>query len=116
MEAPFDRLLAKEYYERALSIKLKKLGPDHVDVALTYHAMGTLHKDLGDHQQAKEYYERALSIQLKKLGPDHVDVALTYHNMGTLHEDLGDHEQAKDRSPSNGASISINFLSQPFPE
>ena len=47
---------AKEYYERALSIRLKKLGPDHVDVARTYHNMGILHKNLGDHQQAKEYY------------------------------------------------------------
>ena len=62
-----DHQQAKEYYERALSIQLKKLGPDHVDVARTYHNMGTLQKDLGDHQQAKEYYERALSKGLKKL-------------------------------------------------
>ena len=63
-----------------------------VDVARTYHNMGTLHHDLGDHQQAKEYYERALSIQLKKLGADHVDVARTYYNMGNLHHDLGDYQ------------------------
>ena len=37
------------YYERALSIQLHKLGPDHVDVAYTYHNMGNLHRDLGDH-------------------------------------------------------------------
>ena len=42
----------KESYERALSIKLNKLGPDHVDVATTYHNMGNLHGDLGEHQQA----------------------------------------------------------------
>ena len=35
--------LIKENYERALSIQLNKLGPDHVDVALTYHNMGNLH-------------------------------------------------------------------------
>ena len=64
-----DHEQAKEYYERALSIKLKKLGPDHLDVALTYHNMGLLHHHLGDHEQAKEYSKRALSIQLKKLGP-----------------------------------------------
>ena len=58
---------AKEYYERALSIQLKKLGPDHVDVACTYHNMGNLHRNLGDNQQAKKYFERALSIQLHKL-------------------------------------------------
>ena len=90
-----DNHQAKEYYERALLIQLKKLGPDHVEVARTYHNMGTLHRDLGDYQQAKEYYERALSMQLNKLGSDHVNVACTYHNIGTLHRDLGDYQQAK---------------------
>ena len=75
---------AKEYYKRALSIKLNKLGPNHVDVAITYHKMGNLHEDLGEHQQAKEYYERALSIQLNRLGQDHVDVACTYHLLGDM--------------------------------
>ena len=90
-----DNHQAKEYYERALLIQLKKLGPDHVEVARTYHNMGTLHRDLGDYQQAKEYYERALSMQLNKLGSDHVNVACTYHNIGTLHRDLGDYQEAK---------------------
>ena len=79
-----DHQQAKEYYERALSVRLKKLGPDHVDVARTYHIMGSLHLDLGDHQQAKEYYERALSKQLNKLGPDHVDVARTSRLLGDV--------------------------------
>ena len=67
-----------------MSIQLNKLGPDHVDVAKTYHNMGILHYDLGEHQQAKEYYERALSIQLNKLGPDHVDVARTYRSLADV--------------------------------
>ena len=77
-----DHQQAKEYYECALSIQLKKLGPDHVDVARTYHNMGNLHDDLGDHQQAKDYYDRALSIQLNKRGPDHADVARTSRLLG----------------------------------
>ena len=68
---------AKEYYERALSIKLNKLGPDHVDIARTYQNMGTLQYVLGEHQQAKEYYEGALSIQLSRLGSDHFHLAST---------------------------------------
>ena len=88
-----DYQQAKEYYERALSLQLNKLGPDHVDVARTYRNMGTLHHDLGDNQQAKKYYERALSIKLKKLEPDHVDVARTYHDMGILHHDLGNNQK-----------------------
>ena len=75
-----------------MSIQLNKLGPDHVDVAKTYHNMGILHYDLGEHQQAKEYYERALSIKLNKLGPDHVNVARMYHNMGNLHHNLSEYQ------------------------
>ena len=91
-----DYQQAKRYYERALSIRLNKLGPDHADVAHTYHIMGTLHRHLGDYRQAKEYYLRALSIRLNKFRPDHVAVAHTCHHMGTLHRDLGDHRQAKE--------------------
>ena len=104
-----DYQQAKEYFERALSIELNKLGPDHVDVARTCHNMGNLHCNLGDNQQAKKYYERALSIQLNKLGPDHVDVAITYHNMGNLHCNLGDNQQAK-KYYERALSIQLNKL------
>ena len=53
---------AKEYYERTLSIQLKKLGEEHTDVARTLHSIGNLHKAMGNYQLAKEYYECALSI------------------------------------------------------
>ena len=49
---------AKEYYERTLSIQLKKLGEEHTDVASTLHNLGNLHSAMDNHQQAKEYYER----------------------------------------------------------
>ena len=60
--------------ERALDIRIKQLGPNHVDVASSYNSLGALHKDLGDLQQAKQYYERALDIKIKQLGQDPVDV------------------------------------------
>ena len=92
-----DHQQAKEYYERALSIQLKKLGPDHVDVALTYQNMGVLHRDLGDYQQAKKYYERALSIRLKKLGPDHVYVARISRLLGDVQYVLDAQQQLAHR-------------------
>ncbi|CAH3016703.1 unnamed protein product [Porites evermanni] len=90
-----DYQQGKEYFERALSIQLNTLKPDHDEVATIYHNMATLHHDLGDNQQAKKYYERALFIRLNKLGPDHVDVATTYHSIGILHRNLGHNQQAK---------------------
>ena len=104
-----DYQQAKEYYERALSIQLNKLGSDHVYVAAYYHDMGNVHCDLADHQEAKKYYERALSIRLNKLGPNHVDVAKTYHNMGILHWHQGDNQQAK-KYYERALSILLNRL------
>ena len=72
---------AKEDHESALSIHLKKLGPEHVEVARAYQCLGVVHCDLEDHQLTKKNYERALSIFLEKLGPDHDDSVRTYRNL-----------------------------------
>jgi len=53
---------AKEYYERALSIQLKKVGEEPTDVASTLHNLGNLRSAMGNQQLAKGYYECALSI------------------------------------------------------
>ena len=62
-------------YEKALSIKLKKLGDDHPDVATTYNNMANVYNKQGKNDEALAMYEKALSIRLKKLGDDHPDVA-----------------------------------------
>ena len=89
-------LIARKYYENALSMHLKHFSPDHTDVAIIYTHLGDIHLRLGDIEQAKKYQERALAIWLKKLGPDHLDVANTYSRLGHIHEQLGDIEQAKE--------------------
>ena len=84
------------YGKWLLKIQMKRLGPEHVDVARSYNNLGTLHKALGDTDEAKDCHKRALEICLKQLGPEHVDVATSYNNLGTLHSDLGDTDEAKD--------------------
>ena len=46
-----DYQQAKEYYERALSIQLNKLGPDHVEVARTSRVLGDVQCVLDAQQQ-----------------------------------------------------------------
>ncbi|KAJ7383706.1 hypothetical protein OS493_026236 [Desmophyllum pertusum] len=77
---------AKECHDRALAIRLEKLGPEHVDVASTYNKLGTVHSDLGNLGQPKECHDRALAIRLEKLGPEHVDVAMTWAKLGQAKE------------------------------
>ena len=61
---------AKECQDRALAIRVKKLGPDHTDVATSSSKLGDIYQQLGDLQRAKEYQDCVLAIKLKKLGPD----------------------------------------------
>ena len=87
---------AKEYQEHALTIILKKFGPEHLDVARCYNNLAAAHHNLNDLEQAKEYQESALAIHLKKLGPEHVRVAHCYITMAAVYKALGDLEQAKE--------------------
>ena len=85
-----------EYYEKSLVIKLKKLGNDHPDVAMTFNGMASVYQNQGKYDQALEYYEMALDIQLKKLGNDNPDVADTKYNIALLYKNKLDNKvQAK---------------------
>ena len=88
--------VAKTYFAHSLTIKLEKLGPQHVDVATSYNNLAIIYVHLGDLEQAKEYQQRALKITLDKLGPEHVEVATSYNNLAVIYQDLGDLEQAKE--------------------
>ena len=87
---------AKEYQQRALAIRLEKLGPEHVDVAMSYNNLALIYKGLGELEQAKEYQQRALAIRLERLGPKHVDVAISYNNLALIYKGLGELEKAKE--------------------
>ena len=91
-----DLSQAKNNHDRALAIRLHKLGPEHVDVASSFSHLGIVHKMLGDLGLAKDYHDRALKIRQKKLGPEHVDVASSFSHLGIVHKMLGDLGLAKD--------------------
>ena len=44
---------AKDSHARALDIRLKQLGPEHVDVATSYNNLGIVYRNLGDCQQER---------------------------------------------------------------
>ncbi len=81
---------ARPYFERALAIREKALGPDHPDTAQSLNNLGALLKALGELAAARPYYERALAIREKALGPDHPDTAQSLNNLGALLDSLGE--------------------------
>ena len=57
-----DLDMANDYYQRALEIGEKQLGPNHVDVAVSYNNIGLVYYDKGDLDKANDYYQRAMEI------------------------------------------------------
>jgi len=69
-------------HERALRIKEREYGPDHVEVAITLTNLGNAWRELRRPDKARDLHERALRIEEPEYGPDHVEVARTLTNLG----------------------------------
>ena len=70
--------------ERALAIREKVLGPEHVDTAVSVNNLANLLQDLGDFEAARPFGERALAIFEKISGPEHPDTAVVLNNLASL--------------------------------
>ena len=87
---------ALEYYQKALAIRLKQLGPDHPDVANSYNNIGMVYDAKGEYDQALEYCQKSLATMLKQLGPDHPSVATSYNNIAFVYKAKKDLPKAKE--------------------
>jgi len=56
------------FYERALAIQEKTLGPDHPDVATSLNNLARLYDNQGQYAQAEPLFKRALAIREKDFG------------------------------------------------
>jgi len=87
---------AREYNEKALSIRKKIYGEEHPDVAESYYSLAADCRGFWLHNQAREYDEKALSIRKKIYGEEHPDVAESYYSLAADCRKLGQHNQAKE--------------------
>mmetsp|Transcript_25035 Transcript_25035/g.69054 ORF Transcript_25035/g.69054 Transcript_25035/m.69054 type:complete len:665 (+) Transcript_25035:199-2193(+) len=78
---------ALQQYKKALVIREKCLGEDHLDVAGSYQNIGQSLCKLGDFQGSLAAYRESLSILESLLGENHADVAIAHDYLGNvLHE------------------------------
>jgi tetratricopeptide (TPR) repeat protein len=86
-----DYRRAESFFNEALAIQKKSLGPNSLEVALTLYCLGELnmlrHKD----EVAESLLQRAMAIRREKLSPDDPamgqtleDLALVYTHLGRL--------------------------------
>ena len=85
-EIPEKRQMA----ERALAIREKSLGPEHLDVARSLYTLGRILWQAGEYKEAKNTWERALAIREKALGPTHAAVRILLANLAAVLTDMGD--------------------------
>ena len=81
---------------RALAIREKVLGPEHLSVAESLRTLAELHRLMGDCGHATPLAERALAICEKKLGPEHPGIAVSLETLASLCSGMGEYRRAED--------------------
>ncbi len=89
-----DYALARSYYERAIAIYEKVLGPEHPETAFPIHNLGHCYLETGEPERALPLYERALAIRLESLGSEHIDVAGSLRALAGARAAMGELEAA----------------------
>jgi CHAT domain-containing protein len=75
--------------ERALEIRQRVLGPEHLYVAQSLNNLAHIHLDKGAYAKAEPLFIRALGIRERALGPEHPDVAETLNRLAILYLNQG---------------------------
>ena len=75
---------ARTLYERALAIRERVFGPDHVETAGTLNDFSILLGNQGHLAEARAMAERVLTIREKALGPDHWLTATGLNNLAVV--------------------------------
>jgi tetratricopeptide (TPR) repeat protein len=86
---------ALPYYEKALEIREKSLGKDHLDTAQSLNNLGYLLHSQGRSVAALPYFERALAIRETRLGETDAAIAESLNYLGQCHYAQGDFATAK---------------------
>jgi CHAT domain-containing protein/tetratricopeptide (TPR) repeat protein len=81
--------------ERALAIRERVLGPDHLDVAITINHLGILYWRKGDFAKAERFEQRALTIYTKSLEPEHPYIASCLNGLAHVYFSRGDDAKAE---------------------
>jgi CHAT domain-containing protein/Tfp pilus assembly protein PilF len=79
-----DYPACESYNSRAMSIREKILGPDHLEVAKSLNNLATAYSDQGKYSEAESLHLRALAIREKNLDPGHLDIAQSLNNLALL--------------------------------
>lgn len=93
MRRDFPR--AREHLERALAIKERTLGPEHVDVGISSYNLGVALADHGHYGEALDAFDHASMVYERTVGTDHPLELSTMVGRCWVAEELGEHARAE---------------------
>ena len=85
---------AEPLYQRALRIRERTLGFEHLDTAAAMYTLALLRNTQENKDEAKSLYARALAIRERTLGKHHPKTVETRESFITLLHAMGQHEEA----------------------
>ncbi|CAN5899501.1 hypothetical protein BH11MYX2_BH11MYX2_26010 [soil metagenome] len=94
-DAKGEPLVARPFYEKALALREKLYGPDHLLVSLSLNNLAGVPYTLGKYQEARALHERAKRIREATLGPVSADLAVTLNAIAAIDEDEGKLDDAE---------------------
>jgi tetratricopeptide (TPR) repeat protein len=80
---------AEPYFQEALAIQEKALGPDDPDVAASLNNLAGVYREEGRYGEAEPLYRHALAIREKLLGRDNPTLASNLNNLAVLFSNEG---------------------------
>src|SRR5262249_54909295 len=86
---------SRNFFEQALALKEKSLGPDHPDVAITLNGLADTLLGSGEPEAALKAANRALSILVEHSDPESIELAATFANQGEALRVLGRYAEAE---------------------
>ena len=86
---------AGRYYDEALAIRTKALGPTHPDTSLTRGNLAALYYQQSDFARAAPIFRETVELQRKALGDDHPSVATSRNNLAVVLMMMGDYGGAE---------------------
>src|SRR5262249_50021617 len=89
-----DYVKAESFYQRALTVCEKALGPEHPYVARCIYYLAVLSRDRGEYAKAEPLFRRALAILENAPGPEHRYMAALLDQMAIFYAAKGDFAQA----------------------
>lgn len=86
--------LAETILKETLEVRLKVLGENHPDVALSLNNLAALYVETGNYAAAEPLYRQALELRRRVLPENHSDIAQSLNNLGVLYLSMGNYSEA----------------------